>query len=345
MPKILKISLSVVLCILLFLALYYYIEGIPNSSNQEIGSSIETEKKVETLETFKSEQVIKLTTDNEIEEKQSQDLIDTSDTDLTNQKEIVSEEIKQNSEHADSKKGVEPSRASFISNNKLVIALALCLVVSFIMIFVLFFSLIRLYKWRLKITGSENSIILPEAHFEKLENMEEGFLAIVGLVDKLGKAINHNTEENKKHGDQTIESYSSLQSLIDSQQEEISRLRLGYDNDIKKNFVTGLLSLRDRIQYYVSNDENSEELISACKGMLSILDNSLESQNILPLTFDSGLSIREIEGFEIQEKVVTSDKDKIGVVIKTIKPGYYLKGLEEEKIIVRNALIECYVEE
>ena len=79
--------------------------------------------------------------------------------------------------------------------------------------------------------------------------------------------------------------------------------------------------------------------------MLTILDNILEEENILSFEYEPGISIRDIEDFEIYEKVATSNKEKIGLVIKTIRKGYYLKGLDETKVVIRNALLECYVEE
>ena len=51
-----------------------------------------------------------------------------------------------------------------------------------------------------------------------------------------------------------------------------------------------------------------------------------------------------IDDFEIIETVETADPEKIGVVIRTIKNGYYMKGQDDEKIILRKAEIECYKE-
>ena len=48
---------------------------------------------------------------------------------------------------------------------------------------------------------------------------------------------------------------------------------------------------------------------------------------------------------KINFNIIASNKEKIGLVIKTIRKGYYLKGLDETKVVIRNALLECYVEE
>jgi len=227
----------------------------------------------------------------------------------------------------------------------LVIALAGGLVISFFMILFLFFSLIKLYRWRINIKDSNKSIILPEVHYEKLERLEAGFNALAELVQEVGKLSQITDRESKERIEEILSSFLGLRDSISNKEAEISRLKSGYDNEIKKSFTSGLLSLRDRIEHYFTDTASSEDLSKACEGMLTILDNILEEENILSFEYEPGISIRDIEDFEIYEKVATSNKEKIGLVIKTIKKGYYLKGLDETKVVIRNALLECYVEE
>ena len=205
--------------------------------------------------------------------------------------------------------------------------------------------LIKLYRWRINIKDSNKSIILPEVHYEKLERLEAGFNALAELVQEVGKLSQITDKESKERIEEILSSFLGLQDSIGSKEAEISRLKSGYDNEIKRSFTSGLLSLRDRIEHYFTDTASSEDLSKACEGMLTILDNILEEENILSFEYEPGISIRDIKDFEIYEKVATSNKEKIGLVIKTIKKGYYLKGLDETKVVIRNALLECYVEE
>jgi len=181
--------------------------------------------------------------------------------------------------------------------------------------------------------------------YEKLESIENGVLGFSELLNKFGKFLDNKEKNNQKYYEDIIDSFLKLQESATGKDDEISRLKKGYDNKIKKKFTSGLLSLRDRIEYYIIEETSSEDLVKACNGMLAILDNTLMEEDILSFGYESGTSIRDIEDFEILEKVSTSDEEKIGRVIKTIKHGYFLKGLDQSKIIIRKASIECYVEE
>ena len=62
----------------------------------------------------------------------------------------------------------------------------------------LFFSLIKLYRWRINIKDSNKSIILPEVHYEKLERLEAGFNALAELVQEVGKLSQITDRESKE---------------------------------------------------------------------------------------------------------------------------------------------------
>ena len=185
-------------------------------------------------------------------------------------------------------------------------------------------------------------------NFKELKTIKQNYSKAPFFNDVfllLEEILSNKEKDNQKSYQDIIDSFLKLQESVAGKDDEISRLKKGYDNKIKKKFTSGLLSLRDRIEHYIIEETSSEDLVKACNGMLAILDNTLMEEDILSFGYESGTSIRDIEDFEILEKVSTCDEEKIGRVIKTIKHGYFLKGLDQSKIIIRKASIECYVEE
>jgi hypothetical protein len=215
---------------------------------------------------------------------------------------------------------------------------------SLIVSLLLVFTLNKLYKWRRRIEGGK-SIVLPEVHYEKMESIESDVQSIGSLMKKLGDHVSSKATETEKNFEEFLNLLSKLQNTVEIKDAEIQRLKEGYDNKLKKDSVMILIKLRDRVDYFINSESSSEDLIKACNGILAIIDHELNAMDVVSFDFDSGVSIREIDDFEIIETVETADQEKIGVVIRTTKNGYYMKGQDDEKIILRKAEIECYKEE
>ena len=214
---------------------------------------------------------------------------------------------------------------------------------SLIVSLLLVFALNKLYKWRRKIDGGK-SIVLPEVHYEKMESIESDVRSTGSLIQKLSNHVSSKATETEKNFEEFLSLLSKLQNTVEIKDAEIQRLKEGYDNKLKKDSVMILIKLRDRVDYFINSESSSEDLIKACNGILAVIEHELNAMDVVSFDFDSGVSIREIDDFEIIETVETADQEKIGVVIRTTKNGYYMKGQDDEKIILRKAEIECYKE-
>ncbi|MDG2229566.1 MAG: hypothetical protein P8L74_05540 [Gammaproteobacteria bacterium] len=235
-------------------------------------------------------------------------------------------------------------KTQYSSSNTLIFVLAIGLILSLIILLLLPVALYKLYRWRIRIEGGR-SIVMPEVHYEKIEAVESGVQSIGGLIQKFGNYLSSKETETEKKFEEFLSLLSKLQNTVETQDAEIARLKEGYDNKLKKDSVMTLIKLRDRVEYFINTESSSEDLIKASNGMLTVIDHELNAMDVLSFNFDSGVSIREIDNFEIIEAVETADQEKIGVVIRTTNNGYYMKGQDDEKIILRKAEIECYKEE
>ena len=138
---------------------------------------------------------------------------------------------------------------------------------------------------------------------------------------------------------ESILSQTPLRSLI-----ELSKKYsvLSRSSPVIKNLQ---LKLRERIEHFANNENSSEETVKACEGMLMIFDNILDQESISYFEYEPGENIRDIEYFEVNERIPTTDIEKINTVIKTVSRGYRLEGLEDQHIIIKKAKIDCNVEE
>ena len=232
-----------------------------------------------------------------------------------------------------------------LNNDQISLILGGMLFVSFIVIMLLFYLLVRFYRWRVRIPESGKVMMLPEVHTEKLDNVEKVLYGFGKMINDYASQTSKSTSDNTDKIEEITNTFNILQKSLDNKDSEIKRLKEGYDNSIKKRYALAMLSLKDRIEYHFSQESNSDELKKACSSILMVIEIYLDDNDVVTFSFEEGESIRKIEGANVIKKVTTSDHQKIGSIIKTTKEGYLLEGLGDSKIIIREASVEAFVGE
>ena len=230
------------------------------------------------------------------------------------------------------------------SENRIERILGIGLILFALIIVILSLAVRKLLLWRIGIDG-DRSIILPEVHFEKLEETNSGVTNMTNSFTEFRKILSSKEVNTEKRFEEFLSLLSKLQNIVETKDQEITRLKEGYDSKLKKDAILTILKLRERVEYLADQKTNSEDLANASKGMLKIIDHELVAMDVVPFIFEAGESIREIEDFEAIETVETSDQEKIGLVIKTINSGFYIRGQENTKILLKKANIKVYAEE
>ena len=230
------------------------------------------------------------------------------------------------------------------SENRIELILGIGLILFALIIIILSLAVRKLLLWRIGIEG-HRSIILPEVHFEKLEETNSGVTNMANSFAEFGKILNSKEANTEKRFEEFLSLLSKLQNIVETKDQEITRLKEGYDSKLKKDAVLTILKLRERVEYLADQKTSSEDLANASEGMLKIIDHELSAMDVVPFIFEAGESIREIEDFEAIETIETSDQEKIGLVIKTINSGFYIRGQENTKILLKKATIKVYIEE
>lgn len=194
---------------------------------------------------------------------------------------------------------------------------------------------------------------LPELTYEETKDrmirLGDNFSKLAGFLQSLGKNVNKYANESSvesKKNDSKINDlltrFTELSKKIDEKDSEISRLKDGYDNKIKKSVLLEMLTIRDRIELRIEENQNDDKILSILENLLRVLDERLEEQELKKLIFEPGLHWKDLDGAEPDELVETQSEDKKGKVIETVEHGYYLEGLNGKKYIVKKALIKLY---
>lgn len=230
-----------------------------------------------------------------------------------------------------------------IFETKNIIILSLIILSLFLGFIVLF-----LLKWRKKY--SESITTFPENLFELIESSEkssstssENFKKQVEHFNKVLKYIRVTQEENKNSFNEIIESFTKLNNSIIEKENEIKRLRKGFESNETITFIKSIIRLHSNIYNASIDNKNSDETKNELKFIINDLEEKLKEAKVESYLIDSGVlatspdlfGIPESSNWEIES---TDKKEKDNTVLSTIEKGFYLDG--EEKTIIKYAKIK-----
>ena len=264
----------------------------------------------------------------------------------------------QDYKYVDSEPSMDKTRVQLEEKKSLKTEDSTIYVATMIAIILLFFiSLVinyTLLRWRSKY---KNQLIsFPESLQEQFENLSKEFTTTKSTIrgdfgdytENLKKQMHLNQEVSKdvtKKYDEIFESFSMLQKSLSQKDEEIERLKKGYDLQIIKKYVIKLMRVSDTCDAIIQDPKTSSETKSETTFILESLYDLLEDLGIEKYTIKAGVSTKsEVFGLPPANewvKVITDKKDQEFKVKKTIKEGYCNNA--ESKVVLKYPKIEVYV--
>ena len=220
-----------------------------------------------------------------------------------------------------------------------------------ILIIGLSFFIYRMFVFRNVANGNLEQ--LPEQTYietkDRMIKLGENFAKLAGYLNSLGQDVNSyankssiSSKDNDVKINELLTRFTELSKRIDEKDNEISRLKDGYDNQIKVSVLKDFLIIRDRIIIRIDENKGNDKIITLLENLLTITDQRIEEQGLKKLIFNPGQNWRDIDGAEPLEQLDTDNENDKGKVIETIEHGYYLDGLDGNKIVVKKALIKLY---
>jgi hypothetical protein len=222
----------------------------------------------------------------------------------------------------------EPNRESSNSNS-VVILLALALIVSAgLNLFV-----IRWLWWRKKFRSSPAEV--PELllgqvanhHDELRENLQK-FSGVIEAATKIQLEIAEST--NNTTGELSS-SFQVLRSTLDERDEEIKRLKEGYDLVIFRRFVIRFVRLDLALVDELADTDDANQL----NDFRELLLDALDECGVTPFSPEIGGEYRTTNGIEdnpIFEP--TEDLRHVGKISRVIRNGYLLENSETSEIVI-----------
>lgn len=203
----------------------------------------------------------------------------------------------------------------------------------------------QFYRWRRSV--EETGALVPEAWADYLMQAVEYSKSTQQSVETLAevqiKVKNHIEEglmRSLKSQEETQTSLLTFQSALDKKEQEIDRLKAGYDAKILQKFLSRLVELHQNITELCKREGVGQSEMISVSTML--LDN-LENAGVQKFSPAVGTDFSEY-GDSVDPgggMVLTNDHTKHGQIANVISEGYLIRN-DHGEIVLRAAKIKYF---
>lgn len=201
----------------------------------------------------------------------------------------------------------------------------------------------NLYRWRIRITN-EQALFVPEAQIERSDKQIEKLNKLQQLLPELVKKISREGELQLAKTTELEEMLLQFQNSLDAKDEEIKRLKEGYDVKLYSRFLVNFFRLYKTIWRF-EKDSNFPGHYS--EQLLMQLDDAFENAGVELFYPDTGLNFRDYNHFfRGNPKTVVTNKPEQDLIVESIiTPGLRLVDSTDNIIIQAEASIYVYEED
>ena len=212
---------------------------------------------------------------------------------------------------------------------------------------------IYLLKWRKTIIDKQISIVpskLFSKLFSKFKKNPSDFSALSERLDKFEKSISKSKKENSEIVKELKEYLSILTKSTSKKDEEIIRLREGYDMKIFKGFLNRFFRayrmIEEDLEFYTDKDtdENNESCITLLNNLKQTLKESFLDCGLEEFSPQKGEEYKK--AFGVSENIVnieTTVESENMKIAKIKSSGFKLKNYYNDRYeVIKPAIVAVY---
>lgn len=137
--------------------------------------------------------------------------------------------------------------------------------------------------------------------------------------------------------DELLEINMTLQKHLDSKEEEIKRLKGGYDNKVYKQFLRRFITIDKAIGEHIQDIKMPEGESKRWHSIQELLEDALNECGVVKFAPKVGEDYRKIPGIaDRPEQEPTSDISKDWQIAEVLTEGYVLQSPDGEEFIVKS---------
>ena len=213
------------------------------------------------------------------------------------------------------------------SNNWMILALVMMTTATLVSIIISFY----LYRWR-KILLSKPHSVIPEKQGEWFKNADS---RLVKLNDEISYSVEHVVKQSQVTNEKVsnlVETFMTLQKALNERDNEIRRLKKGYDTEIFRKFISRFITV-DKAVEDLQKFKNLD--INALHQIKSLLEDAFLECGVESFEPELGSDYRKVEGVADNPKSVQAENPEDAFkIIEILERGYQFRTSEGSEIIV-----------
>lgn len=187
-----------------------------------------------------------------------------------------------------------------------------------------------LYKWR-KILLSNPNMVVPEEWAKHLMVMGNNINNINATVNKTLSSVKNETSNNTVKISQMTDTYMELQLALDEKDDEIKRLKKGYDAEIFKRFIARFVRIEQSLDDFIF-EEGEKESYTFLK---RLFEDAFEECGVYKFKPEIGEDYRKAIGVaDNPKKENTKEPTKDFKISEVIEEGYQVVNGDVTNVII-----------
>jgi molecular chaperone GrpE (heat shock protein) len=190
-----------------------------------------------------------------------------------------------------------------------------------------------LYRWRrIILSEPQREIVVPEQFHGWINGTNAN---IEKFTDKLAKGVNYVAQQSQDTNEKVsnlVETFMSLQDGLDERDEEIRRLKRGYDAEIFRKFVSRFIrvdQIVEDLQRAESADANDLENVKR------LLEDAFDECGVESFHPELGSDYRKADGVADNPKSEQAENPEDAFkIIEVLECGYQIRNSEGSEVII-----------
>lgn len=188
-----------------------------------------------------------------------------------------------------------------------------------------------LYRWR-KILLSNPHVVIPEQQGEWFTTMTQQVVNLTRAISSSIEVFGQQTRETHQGVSNLSETFMTMQQALDEREQEIQRLKRGYDSEIFRKFVARFIRVDQAVEDFQRMGSADQDGLEQIRRLLS---DSFAECNVECFQPDVGSDYREAFGIADNPKTVEAGSAKDNFKIAEIlESGYLIRSAENTEVIL-----------
>ncbi len=228
----------------------------------------------------------------------------------------------------------ESIRDSLGEDSGMLIVLLLVCLVALISVAVNFYF----YRWR-RILSSQPHLLMPEEYVGSMQALRE-------RVSHLSQQIPPIQHEIQQTHTELLEAFLTLQKSLEEKDQEIQRLKRGYDLKIFRKFLRKFVTLNADLRSFLSDDTlTNQQSLEELRNTHEMLWDALEECGVESFSPKLGESYLKAEGVSDPPKKEIDAESPEGhnQISKVLQEGYRVSVADGKYIYIKKAEVEVTI--